>query len=131
MLDALKEEQPDKFLALSWTSKDLIATVKVKTQNEDMKTAFLSRLERKDPDNTAMQNEAKKQFEKLKQSDVNWKSAEFVDFNFERQGISNDVNFEWGSALLSFESEEQHFKVKIGEFIQLVNGWKGSAYTLE
>ncbi len=131
LLNALKEEQPDKFLALSWTSKDLISTVKGKTQNEEMKNAFISRLERKDPDNTAMQNEAKKQFEKLKQSDVYWKSAQFVDFEFERQGISNDVNFEWGSALLSFESEEQHFKLKIGEFIQLVNGWKGSAYTLE
>jgi hypothetical protein len=131
LLDALKEETPDKLLALSWTSNDLISTLKVKTQNKEMKDAFITRLNRKDPDNKAMQTEVKTQFAKLKQSNIYWKGAEFVDFKFERQGISDDVQFEWGKGILYFESQEQHHQLEIGDFMQLLNGWKGATYSIK
>ncbi len=131
LLEALKEDTPDKLLALSWASNDLLSTIKVKTQNEELKSAFINRLSKKDPNNTAMQEEVKTQFVKLKQTSLNWKAAEFVDFKFEKQGISDDVQFKWGKGILFFESEEQHHQLEIGDFIHLLNGWKGATYSLK
>ena len=95
-----------------------------------MKNAFISRFKKKDPNKDAMQKETKAQFKSLKEKKIYWKGAEYVDFKFSKQGISKDVNFDWGSAILNFESEEAHYELKVGEFIHLLDGWKGGGYML-
>ncbi|RLD70210.1 MAG: hypothetical protein DRJ10_20605 [Bacteroidetes bacterium] len=130
LLEAFKSDTPDKLLALSWTSNELGNTVKEKTQNEEMKDAFISRFKKKDPNNDAMQKETKTQFNNVKEEhkDLNWEKAKYVSFKFSKQGISRDVNFDWGSATLQFESQEAHYFIKVSEFIHLLNGWKGASY---
>ena len=41
---------------------------------------------------------------------------------------SKDVNFDWGSATLQFESQEAHYFIKVSEFMHLLSGWKGASY---
>ncbi len=128
LLEAFKSDTPDKLLTLSWTSTELINTFKEKTGDEKIKNKFISWTKRKDPNNDGMQKETKEQFRQLKQKELSWERAEYVDFKFSKEGISKDVNFNWGSAILQFESEEAHYELKIGEFIHLLNGWKGAGY---
>ncbi len=133
LLEAFKSDTPDKLLELSWSSQELSNTVKEKTQNEEMKNNLVSRFRKRDPNNDGMQKETKAQFKSMKEEhkDLNWEKAEYVGFEFKKQGISKSVNFEWGSAVLEFESQEQHYYVKVGEFIHLLNGWKGASYMFD
>ena len=44
-------------MALSWTSTELVNTMKKKTTNADMKNTFISIFKKKNPNNDAMQKE--------------------------------------------------------------------------
>jgi len=130
LLEALKSDTPDKLLALSWTSQQFGNTVNEKTKNEEMKNGFISRFKKKDPNNEAMQKATIAQFKTLKEKKLDWERAEYVDFKFKKQGISKEVNFDWGSAILKFEADEAHYKLKVGEYIHMLDGWKGGGYML-
>ncbi len=93
--------------------KILFSPLSIKRRN-------FNELKKKDPNKDAMQKEATAQFKSLREKKIYWKGAEYVDFKFSKQGISKDVNFDWGSAILNFESEEAHYELKIGEFTSLI-----------
>ncbi len=131
LLEALKSDTPDKLLALSYTSKELINTVNAKTKDEKMKNSFVKDLQVKDPNNEKIQKEIIEQFKRIKESKLYWKGAEYFSFKFEKLGISETINFDWGTAVLQFESEERHYKIKIGDFTHLLTGWKGIGYRFE
>jgi len=131
LLEALKSDTPDKLLALSYTSQELINTTNAKTQDVKMRDSFVKELQVKDPNNSKIQEETKAQFNKIKEAKLYWKGAEFVSFTFDKNGESKSINFDWGKAVLQFESEEQHYKIKVGDFTHLLTGWKGIGFRFE